>query len=197
MKRRVATAMLASALSIAGVNLASAQEPYLGEIRLFGYNWCPVGWLQAAGQTLAINQYTALFALYGTNFGGNGTTNFQLPNLSGRAPYGQAGGGMGEPFGAPYGTSTVTLLTQNLPSHTHQLYGSTANLGAPSPSNALSGTDPNSAGKFYAAAGSPANAPMAVTAIGHTGGNLPISTQSPALSLNWCVAITGIFPSRP
>jgi microcystin-dependent protein len=86
MKRLPATAALVGALSITCVNLAAAQEPYIGEVRLFGFNFCPVGWLQATGQIFAINQYTALFALYGTTYGGNGTTNFAVPNLSGRAP---------------------------------------------------------------------------------------------------------------
>jgi len=197
MKRSVATAMLASALSIAGVNLACAQEMYIGEVRLFAFNWCPSGWFQAAGQTLAIAQYQALFALIGTNFGGNGTTNFNLPNLSGRAPYGQLANGQGEPFAAVYGNSTATLTVANLPAHTHQLFGSTASLSTNSPANAILGTDPNSAVKFYAPAGSAANAPMAANAIGLTGSNLPISTQSPALSMNWCIAYTGIFPTRP
>ncbi len=197
MKRLLATAALVGALSAACVNLAAAQtDQYLGEIRLFGYNFCPYpGWMQAAGQTLAINQYTALFALYGTTFGGNGTTTFQLPNLSGRAPYGMASGGMGEPIGASYGTSTVTLNVSNLPAHTHQLYGSSGPDFAAAPSGALLPT--YAAGKFYTAANAPADKPMAGNAIGITGSNVPVTVQSPALSLNWCVAITGIFPSRP
>lgn len=197
MKRQIATAMLVGALGIAGVNLAAAQEPYLGEIRLFGYNWCPNGWQQANGALLSVNQNTALFSLYGTNFGGNGTTNFGLPNLSGRAPYGQAFGGMGESFGALYGQSTLSLLVSNLPAHTHQLFGSTANPGIYSPNNALLGTDASTAGKTYAPPGSPASAPMSPTAIGITGSNVPVTVQSPALSLNWCVAMVGIYPSRP
>jgi microcystin-dependent protein len=85
MKRLFATAALASALQVICAGLVSAQEMYLGEIRLFGYNWCPVEWAPAAGQTLFINQYTRLFALYGTTFGGNGVTTFALPNLNGGA----------------------------------------------------------------------------------------------------------------
>jgi microcystin-dependent protein len=129
MRRLLATGGLISSLSITCVNLAGAQDQYLGEIRLFAANFCPSGWLPAAGQTLNINQYTALFALYGTTYGGNGTTDFALPNLSGRAPYGQSSE---QPIGAIY--------------------------GAPS---------------------------------GSAGG-----AQSPALSVNWCVAMQGIFPSR-
>ncbi len=196
MKRLFATAALASALSITCVNLAAAQEPYLGEIRLFGYNWCPNGWLQAAGQTLGISQYAALFALYGTNFGGNGTTNFQLPNLSGRAPYGQASGGMGDPFAAVYGAPTTTLTVGQMPAHSHLLVATSQGEGSNSPAGALLPTFP-AAQHIYASSGAPANTPMAPTSIGISGGSQPVSIQSPALSLNWCVAIVGIFPSRP
>ncbi len=195
MRRLLAAAALVSVLSAACANLAAAQDAYVGEIRLFGYNWCPNGWLQANGQLLAVNQYQALFALYGTNFGGNGVQNFGLPNLSGRAPYGQASGGMGEPFAALYGTSTVTLNVSNLPAHTHQLYASSGPDFSPAPSGALLPT--YAAGKFYTAANAPADKPMAGNAIGITGSNVPVTVQSPALSLNWCVAITGYFPQRP
>jgi microcystin-dependent protein len=88
MKRLLATAALASALLVICTGLVSAQEKYLGEIRLFGYNWCPVEWVPAAGQTLIINQNVALFSLYGTTFGGNGVTTFGLPNLNGGAAEG-------------------------------------------------------------------------------------------------------------
>jgi len=195
MKRHVATALFVGALSAAGINLATAQEMYVGEVRNFGFNWCPYGWLQAAGQTLAINQYTPLYALIGTTYGGNGTTTFNLPNLSGRAPYGQQANGQGQPIGAVYGNTQVTLTVANLPAHTHQLYASSSAAGSGSPSGALIPT--YSAGKFYASSGSPANTPMAQNAIGMTGSNIPVSIQSPALSMNWCIATTGIFPSRP
>lgn len=197
MKRLLATAALAGALSAGWVNLATAQEMYLGEVRMFAYNWCPVGWQQAAGQLLSIQSNTALFSLLGTTFGGNGTTNFGLPNLSGRAPYGQLANGQGQPFGALYGQSTVTLTVANLPPHTHQLFGTTANEGQPSPTGGLLPTLNVSTQKFYATSGSPANAPMAAGAIGITGSAVPVNSQSPALSMNWCIATQGIYPSRP
>jgi microcystin-dependent protein len=162
---------------------------------MFAYNWCPVGWLQAAGQTLSISSNSALFALLGTSFGGNGTTNFNLPNLSGRSPDGQLANGQGQPFGAVYGNSTVTLTVANLPAHTHQLNGSMGNPAVASPTNALNATDANSAAKVYANSGSPT--PMSPSGIGITGNNIPVTVQSPALSMNWCIATTGIFPSRP
>jgi microcystin-dependent protein len=195
MKRLLATAALVSALSITCVNLAAAQEQYLGEVRLFGFNFCPIGWAAAAGQILPISQNAALFSLFGTFYGGNGTSTFALPNLSGRAPYGQASGGAGQPIGTIYGASTTTLTPAQMPSHTHQLAGSTAADTTNSPAGALLPTF--AAGNhIYAASGSPANTPMAATAIGPTGGSQPFSIQSPALSLNWCVATQGIYPSR-
>lgn len=196
MKRHVATALLAGALSAAGINLVAAQEMYVGELRQFGFNWCPYGWLQAAGQLLPISQYTPLFALIGTSFGGNGSTNFALPNLSGRAPYGQLANGQGQPLGAVYGQSQVTLTVANLPAHTHQLYGSTAAGTTYTLVGSLLSTPSNTSLKEYAGSGSPANAPMAQTAVGMTGNNIPFSIQSPALSMNWCIAMTGIYPSR-
>src|SRR5664279_643330 len=122
MKRLLPAAALACALNITCAGLASAQEPCIGEVRLFGYNWCPNGWLQASGQLLNISTNTALFSLYGTNFGGNGSTNFGLPNLTGRAPVGY-GGPPGQGFATVYGTSSVTLTVGQLPAHTHQLMG--------------------------------------------------------------------------
>jgi microcystin-dependent protein len=196
MKRNIATAVLASVLSTVGIHAASAQnvEQYIGEVRLFAFNWCPTGWAQTTGSLLAIAQNSALFSLLGTSFGGNGSSTFGLPNLSGRASYGQLANGQGQPLGAVYGQTQVTLLISNLPSHTHQLYATSSAETVASPSGALLPTYPS--GKFYAASGSPANIPMATTAIGMTGGNQPVSTQSPALSMNWCIATTGIYPSR-
>jgi microcystin-dependent protein len=195
MNRHVATALLAGALSAAGVNLAAAQEMYVGELRQFGFNWCPYGWLQAAGQVLPISQYTPLFALIGTSFGGNGSSTFALPNLSGRAPYGQLANGQGQPFGAVYGQTQVTLTVSNLPAHTHQLYGTSASPNTNSPGAALLPTLPSA--QHFFATGAQANTPMASTAVGITGNNIPVSIQSPALSMNWCIATTGVFPSRP
>ncbi len=198
MKRHAATAMLAGALSIAGVNLASAQDMYLGELRAFGFNFCPVGWASANGALLSISANAALFALLGTTYGGNGTQTFGLPNLQSRAPYGsgQGPGLPNYPLGALFGVSTVTLLTQNLPPHTHQLFGSSVGETVNSPSGALAPTFPAGT-KFYAASGSAANTPMSPTAIGLTGSGIPVNTQSPGLAITWCIATTGIFPSRP
>jgi microcystin-dependent protein len=194
MKKLLASAALAAALQMTCSGLASAQDMYLGEVRQFGYNWCPVNWLQASGQILPIQQYSALFSLYGTSFGGNGTTTFALPNLNGRTPYGW--GPPGQAFGAVYGVSAVTLTVGNLPSHTHQYFASTAAPTVNTVANGYSATF-NAGDKVYAPAGSPANAPMSQTSIGFTGSNIPVNVQSPALAMNWCVATSGVYPSRP
>ena len=216
MKRLFAIAALAGTLSGSWVNLAAAQEMYIGEIRLFGFNWCPVGWQQAAGQLLSINQNAALFSLYGTNFGGDGRTTFALPNLSGRAPYGQAANGVGQPFATPYGNATasgsatgsgsIILSVANMPSGWPKLMASSTAItsGANSPGGNLLGTYP-AGSKIYVS--SPADTQMAAGAVGPVGSGTPIpisvnvpltnvTTQSPALSMNWCVATQGIFPSR-
>ena len=198
MKRLFATAALASTLSLAGGGLASAQSPYISEVRLFAFNFCPIDWLQTSGQLLDISAYAPLFALIGTTYGGNGTTNFALPNLNGRAPYG-AGSTPGLPptvIGQPYGVSTVTLTVANMPSHTHQEYASSNGATVKGPSGGLEASFP-SGEKAWAAAGSPANVSYSPTAVGITGQNQPVSVQSPSLSMNWCIAINGIFPTRP
>jgi microcystin-dependent protein len=202
MKRLLATAALVGATTITCVNLATAQEMYLGEVRLFGFNFCPTGWAPAAGQLLAISSNTALFSLYGTFYGGNGTTTFALPDLRGRAPYNQ-GQGPGLPnytIGEVFGTTNTTLNVAQMPAHTHTgtINATTAGDTINSPAGALLPTFPMNS-RNYAASGSPANTPMAAGTIttGPTGGNQPFSIQSPALTMNWCVATVGIYPSRP
>ena len=133
----------------------------------------------------------ALFSLYGTTYGGDGVRTFGIPNLQGRAPVGVSAQ---EPIGAVFGNSTVTLTTSNLPPHRPQLFGSSASGGTGSPAGAMFATLP---GNDYAAAGSPADKPMSPNAIGSIGSGIPISTQSPSLAMTWCVAVQGIFPSRP
>jgi len=120
MKRFFAAVAFACASQLACVGLAAAQQPYLGEVRLLPYNFCPTGWIMAQGQLLPISQNTALFSLYGTNFGGDGRTTFALPNLQGRAPYGPSAG---EALGTAYSASSVTLTTTNQP---HPLLATTA-----------------------------------------------------------------------
>lgn len=163
-------------------------EPFLSEIRVFPFNFPPKGWALCNGQLLPINQNQALFALLGTTFGGDGRTNFALPNLRGQVPI---HAGNGHTLGETAGASSVTLTAQHMPAHSH---GVNAVSGA--------GTRPIAEGAFLANGGSdfytpPANpTPMAPDAVANVGGNQPHNNTMPYLVFNFCIALTGIFPSR-
>jgi microcystin-dependent protein len=193
MKRLLASAAFASALTLTCPGLASAQEPFLGEVRLFGFNFCPLGWLAANGQLLPLNQFTALFSLLGTTYGGNGTTNFSLPDLRGRAPVAPT---PQQVLGGVYGAPSVTLTMAQLPAHTHALRGTSQPPATNNPSGSLLATFPVTE-KNFAAGTSPSDTPLSQASIGSTGSGQPVPTQSPILAMNWCVATQGIFPSRP
>lgn len=173
---------------------ANAQaEPILGQVSLFATNWCPVGWAQANGATIAIQSNSALFSLYGVTYGGNGTTNFALPNLQNRAPISWSST---NPIGAAVGNSSVTLTTAQMPAHTHVVLASSAATSTNNPAGGSLGTFP-AGDAIYAANTSTPDVAMHAGIVTTTGGNQPVSTQSPVLSMNWCVAMQGIYPSRP
>jgi microcystin-dependent protein len=178
--------------------------PYLGQIQAFGFNFAPVGWQQCNGQILPINQYTALFALLGTNYGGNGTSTFGLPDLRGRASISQ-GQGLGLSdyvIGENGGTENVTLLTTQMPQHNHLVNVNSGNAGAPTASGNFlataavprggSGTAPD----IYASAASAGITLNAAGAVTSAGGSQPHPNLGPYLTVNFCIAMTGIFPSR-
>ena len=194
--------------------LACGAQPYLGEICLMATNFCPRGTIEAAGQILSIAQNTALFSLYGTTYGGNGQTTFMLPDLRGRVPVGQ-GQGLGlspVDLGLTWGQETVTLTQNNLPNHSHTatttLNANTTPGTDAAPSsgkNALAGVavqELTGSGVVASAAwGAPAGASsIAVagisTTIASTGGNQAINIQPPSLGLRFCIATSGVFPSR-
>jgi len=173
--------------------------PFLGMIVPFAGNFAPRGWFLCQGQLLPISQYQALFAILGTTYGGNGTQNFALPNLQGRTIVGQ-GTSQGVPFvlGQSAGSANVTLLTQNLPAHSHNVNAQAGNGSLGDPANALLaqiGTGKN-ATPFYSSA--PASSPVTMNPgmIANTGGNIPISVQNPYLVINYIIAYEGIFPTR-
>jgi len=165
-------------------------EPFLGQIQPFAFGIIPKGWAQCNGQLMSIQQNSALFSLLGTTFGGNGTTTFGLPDLRGRVSAGQGAGpgltprGMGQQIGS----ENVTLITGQLPAHGHALIGSTSAANTDSPvgsvvaGQAWSTTNPT-------LSTNPAN----VTA---SGGNQPHPNIQPVQAVNWCIALSGIFPSR-
>jgi microcystin-dependent protein len=163
-------------------------EPFLGEVRLLSFNFAPKGWALCNGQLLPINQNQALFSLLGTTFGGNGQTTFALPNLQGRTPI-EVGNGYF--LGQSGGEQTHTLSVAELPGHTHTLNATSANPTATVPAGTLgyarSGT------LMYGAA---ANlVAMSAQAVGNAGGSQPHLNMQPFLTLNFCIALQGTFPS--
>lgn len=161
-------------------------DPFLGEIRLFGFNYAPRGWATCDGQTLSISQNNALFALIGKRFGGDGTSTFCLPDLRGR---GSVHVSPSIPLGAAVGQESVTLNPNQLPSHTHSLRGSSQPATTNVPTNALL------AAAAYAQYTAPANLVAmgdSVTSLG-SGGH---DNMQPSLILNACIALTGLWPSR-
>lgn len=172
-------------------------DPFVAEIRIFPFNFAPKGWAFCDGQLLSTSQSTALFSLLGTNYGGNGESNFALPNLQGSAVIGQGQGpGLNDYLvGESGGSEFVTLLSTEIPIHSHALQGVTnpppATGGSPSPSVGMG--RPNG-GTVYCA---PNNlGQMSPNAIGLAGGSQPHNNMMPYLTMNFCIALQGIFPPR-
>jgi microcystin-dependent protein len=166
-------------------------QAFIGEIRMFGFNFAPQGWLQCNGQLLPISQNVALFSLIGTFYGGNGTTTFALPNLQSCVPIHQGQGPGLSPYviGQTGGTENVTLLQTQMPDHTHTLNASTNEAVTDVPTGGVL-----AAGLAYTPGAS--NTAMGATAVSGTGGSQPHTNLQPYLTVNFCIATVGIFPSR-
>ena len=194
-------------------------DPFLGQLLQVGFNFAPRGWAQCAGQQLAISQNSALFALLGTQFGGNGVSTFALPNLQGRVSIGSGNGAGLSPYqiGEQGGTESVALTTNNLPSHTHaatfasapSLNAATvkATLQAPAAGAVLAKSvdsdplTPDALPAIYAPAGTATPAALAglnipAINVAATGNNTPTPIVQPYLSILSIIALQGIFPSR-
>jgi len=184
-------------------------DPFLAEIRLFAGNFAPKGWAFCAGQVLPISQNTALFALLGTTYGGNGQTTFCLPDLRGRTPIG-AGQGPGlqdYSLGQQAGLEVTTLLVTQLPPHTHTYSNGTLAIAAAStpgnkqsPANAVPAAEAVGVTATYSSANpdvfmSP-NALTGTPTLASTGGGQPVSLMQPYLTLTYIIALVGVFPSR-
>ena len=178
-------------------------DQYLGEIRIFAGNFAPVGWALCQGQVLPISQYSALFSIIGTTYGGNGTTTFNLPNLAGRCVLGLGTSTTGTTYveGQAAGSENVTLSPANLPAHTHPYSPGANNTNGTltDPTGAIPAvvnTGGRSATLNPAYTSSSPTGTMAAQNTGATGNNLPVSTMPPYVVINYIIALTGIFPSR-
>ncbi len=208
MRHRLAVAAAALAGAALAPQLAAAQsQPFLSTIMWSGSNFCPRGWLPAQGQILSIQQNTALFALLGTTYGGDGRTTFALPDLRGRSPLGvgQGPGLSSYVLGETSGANTATLTPSNLPAHAHNgslsatLRASSANGDSAAPEGRVLANGRTA--RVYAAppaAGAMDASSVSVqTSSSPAGNGAPFSHQQPYLGMTACIALQGIFPSRP
>ena len=170
-------------------------DPFVAEIRIFPFNFPPKGWAFCDGQLLPLSQNTALFSLLGTTYGGDGKSNFALPNMQGNVPMhpGQGPGLSLHDLGETGGSESVTLLESEIPSHSHQMRAATdpADLQDPSSARVLTRSAPG----FAYIAGNP-NTTLADQAIAPAGGDQPHNNMQPYLTLNFCIALQGVYPPR-
>jgi microcystin-dependent protein len=165
-------------------------QPFIGEVRMVGFNFAPAGWALCQGQLLAISQNQTLFQILGTTYGGDGINTFGLPNLSGRVPV-HPGGSLGTTLGQAGGLESVVLTTDQIPAHNH-LMGSFNQATAAAPAANVFAGKPRRGMDVYAAP--PAN--VAINSNDIVGGSLPHDNMQPYLVVNFVIALFGIFPSR-
>lgn len=172
-------------------------EPFIAEIRIFAGNFAPRGWAFCDGQLLEISQNTALFSLIGTTYGGDGRTTTALPNMQGRAPMGP-GRGPGltaRSLGQRVGAQTVTLSEGQIPSHTHTARATTAPGSENTPGNTSAMSRTIGSNTAYSNSETPATA-LEAAAVGTAGGGGAHNNLQPFLTLNYIIALVGLFPSR-
>ncbi len=167
-------------------------DPFVAEVRMFPFNFAPSGWAFCNGQLLPLSQNTALFSLLGTTYGGNGLSTFALPNVQGSAPMhpGQGPGLSLRDLGETGGSETVTLLESEIPAHTHTVRGVDDSGLQSSPGGALSAR----ANIYRAASGPLVN--MSANMLAPAGGNQPHNNLQPYLTVNFCIALQGVYPPR-
>ncbi len=175
-------------------------DQFVGEIRIMGFNFAPTGWAFCDGQILPLSQNTALFSLLGTFYGGDGRSNFALPNLQNSAPLNMGQGNGLSPYfiGQSGGEPAVTLLQSEMPVHAHGALA-VANAGGqnPNPNNPpVTWSELTQRGLVAYAPSSPQNVQMNPFALSITGGSQPHNNMPPYLTLNFCIALQGIFPAR-
>lgn len=176
-------------------------EPFIGEIRCFGFNFAPLGWAQCNGQLLSIAQNNALFAVLGTNFGGDGQTSFGLPALQGQVPmHWGTNAGVNTILGQTMGQPSVTLLATQIPQHFHAITSASVQTGqaaerTPKPT-ATSFLSIAKGGSVYKSPPVSPDTPFSPKAISVAGNSQPHESLQPYLVLNFCIALEGIFPQR-
>lgn len=190
-------ALALSAATLLPSAAALAQDNYIGEIRMAGFGYCPRDWAEATGQLLAIQQYQALYSLFGTTYGGDGRTNFALPDLRSRSPVhtGQGPGLSNIPQGQKAGTETITMTTATLARQTHtatsSLYGTTLTADSTDPSGRVLGMA-NRATYVGATPSSEMQPGVVITNVAETGASQPVASRNPYLAVRFCVALNGI-----
>ncbi|MGH8654229.1 MAG: phage tail protein [Gammaproteobacteria bacterium] len=171
-------------------------DPFVAEIRIFPFNFAPKGWAWCDGQLMPLSQDTALFSLLGTTYGGDGKSNFALPNLQGSAPMhpGQGPGLSLHDLGETGGSDTVTLLQSEIPAHTHAMRASSddGDLKTPTPSRSLA----RSVGGFAYQSTTTGLQAMALETLAPVGGDQPHNNLQPYLTFYFCIALQGVFPPR-
>lgn len=170
-------------------------DPFVAEIRIFPFNFAPKGWAFCSGQILPLSQNTALFSLLGTTYGGDGKSNFALPNMQGNAPMhpGQGPGLSLHDLGEMGGSQTVSLLESEIPTHTHQLRADVLDLGDTNVISNNASLALSAGGALYQAA---SNTTMSLSALAPAGGSQPHNNMQPYLTLNYCIALQGVYPPR-
>jgi len=175
--------------AFAAPSATSGYDPFLGEIAMVAFNFAPVGWAMCQGQLLAIAQNQALFSLLGTQYGGNGVTTFALPNLQGRVPLCM---GSGYVIGQMGGEAVHVLTANEIPAHSHAMMADAANGTSETPTGLHPARNPAGLPTY----GAGAAAAMAANTIATTGGSQAHNNLQPYLTLNFIIAIQGIYPSR-
>ena len=173
-------------------------DPFVAEIRIVPFNFAPKGWAFCDGQLMPLSQNTALFALLGTTYGGDGKSTFALPNLQGMAAMhpGQGPGLSLRDLGEIGGTTDVTLLVSEMPAHTHTMSANTspATITVPAPDTSFARSG---GGSFYKQSPFGTTVQLAPQALPPAGGSLPHNNLQPYLTLNYIIALQGVFPARP
>jgi microcystin-dependent protein len=168
-------------------------EPFLAEVRMIGFNFAPRGWAFCSGQILPINQNQSLYSLLGTTYGGDGRTTFALPDLRGRTPIhpGSSNGGTHHPLGQRGGQETHTLTQNEMPAHNHTVQATGNNATRTSPAGSYLASNISNP---YGEAG--ALTAMNAITVNHVGGSQAHNNMQPYTTLNFCIALQGLFPSR-